>query len=192
MNKVLLLIFAVGFSISGYAQTDLFSTFNSTYSGRSISLGASKTFGGKNELGLGLRYNFGVAGKAPYDLYAKSLYPKDFAEHWGLELFYNRYLTDKWECAKPFAFYDFQITHSQLHRANRDGSVEYFGPFTWVEQYIGIGLKIKLHKRLYLYQKLGAGMTLIAGEDEKYVTKPKMDWELAGLIQAGLVFRLRE
>ena len=57
--KKLLLIFPIlfGFLVNAISQTDIFAIFNSTYSGRNISINASKFIKGKHEIGGGIRFN---------------------------------------------------------------------------------------------------------------------------------------
>lgn len=208
MKKIIVFSFAFFSFCVLNAQVDLTGFYNYPHSGRGFTLVLSKTFNNKNEFGVGLRYN---QNKIAYNddqnnVFFKRLYASNFGQHWGGEFFYQRYIIDKWQCLKPFLFYDLQITYSTTR--NRDllpytydinGDVlykeytEHFGPFTWFEQCIGIGFKAQIHKQFYLIQKIGAGTTFILGKDEKlWSSYDKFNWEFAGLIQAGLVYRFKE
>ncbi|MFV0390765.1 MAG: hypothetical protein ACK5KP_02600 [Paludibacteraceae bacterium] len=181
--------------------------YNDTHSGRSIALTMSKTYNQKNEFGLGIRYNI---NKVAHDddqmnVFWNRLYAANFLQHWGVETYYHRYIIPEWECTKPYLFYDMQLSYSETknrmylpvmdhpeHGKLYKKKIERFGPYTWIEQTIGAGLKSKLTERLYINQKIGAGVIFIMGNDEKLVPVPYgFHWEFAGIYQVGLTYRFQ-
>jgi len=206
MKKFLIFVTVLTVSIKLSAQTVLFATFNSTHSGRNISGGISKTIKDKYEFGVGVRYNINKWAH-PDDqgnLYLKRLYATKVYHHFGIEAFFHHKILPNWEDVSPFIFYDLQISYSTTR--NRDylpytydinGDVLYkkyieiHGPFIWLEQCIGIGFNAKLINNLYLTQKIGGGTSFIIGKDEMLLgTYDKFEWEFAGLIQVGLIYRI--
>lgn len=186
----ILLIILLGFS--SFAQTELVSAFNSTASGRNVSLLISKTKN-SHEFGGGIRYNIGKLAM-PDDqenLYYKRLYPSTLGQHFGLQTFYNYYILKNWEHLKPFLFFDLQGTYSTTrNRYFGQQKATRYGPFTWLEQYIGIGFKVDLPNNFFVTQKIGGGGMLIFGEDETLL-KESADWEFGGLINVGIGYRFK-
>jgi hypothetical protein len=184
------------------AQSDLTASFNSNYSGINLTIDFSKTYRHKNEIGAGLRFNINQKGgiNEGSHIFYKNLYSESVSQHFGFHAFYHRYLNQAPDCLFPFMFYDFQFSHSptrnyffqQIANSNTFQKItENFGPFFWIEQYVGLGLKIKLNNRLFLMQKIGGGAAFIIGKDSKLpATYDKLNIELAGIVQAGLIFRI--
>ncbi len=187
------------------AQLNLSLSFNSTYSGRNITLAISKTSNNYNEFGGGLKLNLGKLEQNDDQNYVfkKRLYPTDFIQHLGITGFYHRYILINWEHIKPFIFYDLQAAYSTTrsrmflpYTYDNNGDVLYkeyiyfFGPFTWVEQNIGIGFKAMLFGSWFIQEKIGFGTTLILGKDEKLPgTYDKFEWEPGYLIYVGIGYR---
>ena len=57
MKKIICLGILMGIYLGVYAQTDIFAGYNSTHSGRSVTLVVSKTIKNRHEFGGGLRFN---------------------------------------------------------------------------------------------------------------------------------------
>jgi len=208
MKKTILLLAMLCITKHVIAQYDIISTFNSTHSGRSITLIFAKTYIEKNEFGLGLRYNINklAHNDDQNNIFLKRQYSTSFVQHWGFESYYHRYFFKKLDCIKPYLFYDMQLSYSKTRNrmflpALYDEElgllyrevIEFFGPFTWLEQCIGIGIKARLNSNFLIYQKIGFGTAFIFGKDNRQiVTLDGFNWEFAGLIQAGLVYRLKK
>lgn len=188
--RILFLLLITLLSFSSLAQTELVSAFNSTSSGRNASLTISKTKN-NHELGAGLRYNIGMLAM-PDDqgnLYYKRLYPSTFGQHFGLQTFYNYHILENWEHLKPFLFFDLQGTYSTTRNTYYSPAItSRYGPFIWLEQYIGMGYKVDLPKNFFITQKIGAGGMLIFGSDETLL-KEKADWEFGGILNFGIGYR---
>ncbi len=179
-------------SLSIFAQTEFSTNFNSTASGRNISLLFSKT-NNRHEIGGGLRYNIGKIAM-PDDqgnLYYKRLYPSSFGQHLGLHTFYNYYILNNWEHLTPFLFFDLQGASSTTRTSYAGQSeAKRYGPFTWMEQYIGIGYKVDLPQSFFITQKIGGGGILIFGSDETLL-KEKAAWEFGGILNIGIGYRFK-
>lgn len=186
------------------AQQSIFVAFQTTYSGRSAVLTGTKTFNQKHELGMGLRYNINQLAHSDDQFYKfkKRLRAKEPIQFLGLEFFYNRYLTNNWENAKPFLFYDTQLTYSQTRNVYYIPilyseiygdlyilKIDNYGPFTWMEQCVGFGLKTNITDRFMLYEKIGFGTCFIFGKDIKLAEmNDKFECEFGGIIQVGLLY----
>ncbi len=188
--RIIFILLIILLSFSSFAQTELVSAFNSTASGRNVSILISKPKN-NHEFGGGLKYNIGMLAM-PDDqenLYYKRLYPSTFGQHFGLQTFYNYHILKNWEHLKPFLFFDLQGTFSTTrNRYFGQQEITRYGPFTWLEQYIGIGFKVDLPNSFFITQKIGGGGMLIFGEDETLLKK-SADWEFGGLINIGIGFR---
>lgn len=189
-RKVLFTVIALFFTSALFAQTELTTAYNSTYSGRNVAFTLSKTYKKKHEFGAGIRYNIKMR-TMPDDqqhIYYKRLYPSTSGQHWGAEAFYHNHILKHWEHVKPFFFYDVQVAYSTTRNVFPDGDVHRHGPFTWFEQCIGLGFKVDLPQNFFISQKLGFGGTLIFGEDEELL-KEKASWGFGGLINVGIGYQ---
>jgi hypothetical protein len=205
MKKMVFTLLCITIGIVGYCQSAIIGAFNTTSSGRNVNLVYSKQYN-KNEFGIGLRYNINKLAHPDdqFNVYVKRLYATKFPHYWGISLFYNRYLVDKWACVKPFLFYNLQSTYSTTRNrfflpvgTDTNGDVLYkeyiekFGPFTWIEQAVGFGVKVNINEKFFLTQKLGAGVTFILGKDENVISSyDKFNWEFGGLIYTGIGYKL--
>ena len=179
------------------AQTEITSTFNSTHSGRNVTFALSKTFNNMHEFGGGLRININSLAMSDDQnhVYYKRLYASNFMQHLGIAGFYHYHIFRNWEHVKPFLFYDFQATYSTTrnHITIASTTDEYVnhGPFTWLEQTVGIGFKADLPNGFFITQKIGFGTSFILGKDEQLL-KNNFDWEFGGLINVGIGYRFNK
>jgi len=191
---------------SAVAQTDVFTSFNATHAGRNISVSASKLIKGKHEIGGGLRFNLNRLAHTDdqNNVYKKRLYATNFFQHLGLGFFYHRRVFRKWKKIEPLVFYDMQVTYAPTRNrmllpfsydVNGDvlykEYIEFFGPFTWLEQNIGIGFKANLFSNFFIQQKVGFGTTFIMGFEKKLLSKyfNWFAWEFGALINVGIGYR---
>ncbi len=174
--------------------------------GRSITLGISKPIKYNFEFGGGIRVNLNRI--AHNDDQGKVFYKRLFAteplHYFGIQGYINKNILRRWEKLEPFIFYDVQATYSTTR--NRfflpftywtDGTVLYkehlrfWGPFTWLEQNIGIGFKANLFGNWFFHQKVGVGMTFVLGYEEELAVKlfNPFDWEIGMLLNVGVGYR---
>lgn len=206
MKTFLCIILWLILVLQANAQMRLHTGFNSTMAGRSITIGLSKTKNEKHEFGGALRININkIAHNDDQNKsYYKRLYATKAHHFFGVQGFYHRYLFLKWQHIKPFLFYDLQATYSTTrNRAffpysyDEDGNALYkeditiFGPYTWIEQNIGVGFKADLFGNWFIHQKFGVGTTFVLGYDKKRLDKyfDWFDWEFGALINVGIGYR---
>jgi hypothetical protein len=69
--------------------------------------------------------------------------------------------------------------------------IEIFGPFTWIEQCIGIGIKANITNCIFITEKIGCGVSFTIGEDEKLPQTyfDKLGLEFGGLINVGIGYK---
>ena len=206
MKKIFFTYFLVGLILNLQAQTNIFTGFNSTMAGRSVTLAMSKTINDKHEFGGGLRFN--INKLAHVDDQSKTFYKRLYAtepiHYLGVEGFYHRKILRNWEHIKPFIFYDLQSTYSTTRNRmflpytyDTNGDVLYkeyieiFGPFTWVEQNIGVGFKADLFGNWFFHQKIGVGSSFILGYEKKRLDKyfNWFAWEFGTLVNVGIGYR---
>jgi hypothetical protein len=207
MKKLIFTFYIIAcIALIGKSQTYMFLGYNSTNSGRSIILNLSKTINGKNEFGGGIRFNINRFAH-PDDqgnIFKKRLYATKPIHYIGINGFYQRHILNEWENISPFLFYDLQATYSTTfnrmylpYSYDNSGDVLYkmylenFGPFTWVEQTLGVGFKAKLFDSFYLQQRIGFGTSFILGYDKQLLGKyfNWFTWEFATIIDVGLTYR---
>ena len=214
-KKIITSIILSIFSLSLYSQ-DLGINYNSTGAGRNITATYTKNIS-HNSLSLGLGCNINSI-KQPDDqanIYYKRLFATKPIHYLNFNLSYQHDILYNLKNIKPFIFYDLQIKYSTtrssmylpydydstfLNTTNPDegilykNEIAYFGPFTWLENSIGLGFKVDITDRFYLQQKIGAGIHFIYGygSGKDIVLKPKTEWEFMGLLNVGIVYRLKE
>jgi hypothetical protein len=206
MNKIIItfLFLLVVFNLD--AQVDLSVSYNNIHSGNSMLILCSKKINPKYELGGGIRFNINSKeqGDDQNNVFYDRLYATEPYQYFGIDAHINRYIFLKMENVKPFIFYDLQLAYSTTH--NRffnpigqltNGNYVYeetitgFGPFLWVENYVGVGFKVDLYESFFLTQRLGFGVDLIFGYDEylSQMAVEKFAWEFGGIIDVGFGYR---
>jgi hypothetical protein len=200
---IVLLLTTITFFVKAQQETSL--TFNSTHSGRNIALTYSNTFLDKHEIGGGLRYNINLLAHTDdqNNVFLKRLYATKPIHYVGAELFYRYHFLSQLKCIKPFVFYDAQATYSTTRnrmllpgKYDTDGKVIYkeyienFGPFTWVEQCAGIGLKVEIAGAFFITEQAGVGVSFMLGRDPRLLaTYNAFEWEFGLLFSAGIGYR---
>jgi hypothetical protein len=173
--------------------------YYSTGAGKNITLAYSKEIK-TMEFGIGLGCNINSI-KQPDDqpnIYYKRLFATKPLHFLNFNLYYNQYIFNRFDQFKPYIFYDFQMkystTRSNMYIIDRIDSTiissdpadqylyrnytEYFGPFLWIENNLGLGMKINITEKLYISQKIGLGIHFIIGEEPKlFMNKNSMLWE---------------
>jgi len=215
MSKYLLLVLLPFFAITGSSQ-NIGLNYYSTGAGKNITTTYIKNIK-HSSISIGLGYNINSI-RQPDDesnIYYKRLYATKPFHHLNFNLSYQHDIFYNLKNIKPFVFYDLQIKYSTtrssmylpydydstyLNTAHpEDGilykkHVAYFGPYTWLENSIGIGFNVNITDKFYLTQKIGAGIHFIYGygSGKDIVLKPKTEWEFMGLLNVGVVYRLKE
>ena len=176
------------------AQTDIVGAYNSTHSGRNASLTLSKFLTQKHEIGGGVRINFN-RHTLPDDqqhIFKKRLFTTKPLHHFGVHGFYHRHIFPQLKNVKPFLFYDTQLTFSTLRIISRsDGDIDFLGPFTWLEQNIGVGFKAEIASNWFIQQKIGYGTSFIMGYEDRLITI-NHEWfnlEFGYLLNVGIGYR---
>jgi hypothetical protein len=204
-------IFILCIAFSAKSQTNFQLNYNSTFSGRNILFSSSKDINTKHEIGAGLRINLhNINGKLAhpddqFNTYKKRLFMTQPINYFGISGFVNRQIFSNSKTIKPYIFYDLQATYSGTR--NRfflpydvalDGTIlykehiQFWGPFTWVEQNIGFGFKANLFDNLYLNQRMGFGSAFILGYEKQLLDKyfNWFAWNFSTLFTIGLEYRL--
>ncbi|HPE39863.1 MAG TPA: hypothetical protein PLI77_02110 [Bacteroidales bacterium] len=185
-------------SLSAFSQ-NLNLTLYSTGTGKNVTLSYSKEYKSM-EFGIGLGCNINSI-KQPDDqpnIYYKRLYATKPLHFLNFNLYYNQHIFNRFDQFKPYIFYDFQMkystTRSNMYIIDRIDSTiissdpadqylyrnytEYFGPFLWIENNLGLGMKINITEKLFISQKIGLGIHFIIGEEPKlFMNKDSMFWE---------------
>lgn len=167
----------------------------------------------KSELGFGLGFNINSI-RQPDDeanIYYKRLYATRPIHFFNLNFFYQRDIFSALKKIKPFIVYDLQIKHSSTRSSmyipfDYDSTlvvnepeegilyrkyIEYFGPFTWVENSIGIGVNINVTDKISMTQKIGGGIHFIFGDEPKLV-KYRPYWEFMYFFNIGLTYKINK
>ncbi|WP_457611179.1 hypothetical protein [Lutibacter sp.] len=214
-KNVLIIAIIIVSNLTAYSQ-DLGVNYNSTGAGRNITVNYVKYIS-HYALSIGIGYNINSI-KQPDDqpnIYYKRLYATTSLQHLNLNLSYQHDIFYNLKNIRPFIFYDLQIKYSTTRTSMylgysydstylntsrpEDGIlyknyIAYFGPFTWIENSVGIGFNVDITNRLYLQQRFGAGIHFICGygSGKNVVAKPKIEWEFMGLLNIGIFYRLNK
>lgn len=155
----------------------------------------------KSELGIGLGYTLSrlTHPDNQRNVYYKRQFATEPVHHLNMNFFYHRYIFQKLEYINLFLFYDFQAKHSAAMNQLDPSSDEriYHGPYYWLDNNMGFGFNVKIAGKWYLQQKIGAGAHFIipSGKSASRVNTvtgiDKFEWEFIGLLNAGIVYRLK-
>ncbi len=205
MKKILSTLLFSLFVISLKAQADLSVNYNNIHSGNSISILISKKINQDIELGGGVRFNINSLKHSDdqQNIFYNRLFATKPYHFIGIDGFINRYIFQEWNKVKTFIFYDLQMCYSttrnrlffpigQLTNGNYiyEEVITGFGPFLWVENYLGLGFKVDLFKSFFLTQRIGFGVDLMFGEDVHLsAMSDKFSWEFGEIINVGLGFK---
>ena len=217
MKNTIILILLAGFLQTAMTQVRIFPVFNSDISGRSINVLASGQIKDRHEFGGGLRFHINkyAQNDDQNNIFAKRMYATKPIHFFGLEGFYQVHLFQKLPHIDIFAFYDIQVSYSTTRNrfyspaginADSNGIISNgddllyklykrtFGPFTWIEQNIGIGFTVDIWKNIFFTQRLGAGTTFILGRDTRkpdtpLLWKPPFEYEFGYLLSVGIGYR---
>jgi hypothetical protein len=207
MKNIILTLILGLFLQNAMTQVRVNPVFNSVHSGRSINLLASGQIKNRHEFGGGVRINIYkyAHNDDQNNLFKKRLYPSKSLHYFGLEGFYQVHILKNLKHIDLFAFYDIQVSYSSS--GNRDleyddageRPLRYYGPFTWLEQNIGIGFTVDIWKNIYLVQRLGVGTDFIlgkfrsVGEDTRnnHSSKKFMN-EFGYLLSVGIGYRFEQ
>ncbi len=213
LKKFILFLILFIWSLALYSQY-IGINYNSTGAGRNITLNYTKKIS-HNAFTIGLGYNINSI-KQPDDqsnIYYKRLYAIKPLYHLNFNLSYQHDILYNLKNIIPFVFYDLQIKYSTtrssmylpyaydstyLNTSNPDDGIlykkfiAYFGPYTWIENSLGIGFNVDITDRFYLQQRFGVGIYFIYryGSGKDVVAKQKTEWEFMGLLNIGIVYSL--
>lgn len=199
LSIVLLVFFA---SHQAYCQLDLIGSFNTVDIGRNLNLTIKKDLG-KHSVLLGLKYNLNrIVHDNQNNMFRKRFYATIFAEHFGFNVGYQYNFQLSKSTLRPFLFYDLQFTNSHTRNLmflpysyDTNGDVlykrylEFFGPTIALEHNLGIGFTVNILERLYLYQKIGAGIVNFFNVDKRIIGSG--GWEFGSVISVGVGYRLK-
>jgi hypothetical protein len=208
MKHLFFLIIAF-FCFNGNAQ-NINLIYYSTGAGKNVTLAYSKEWK-TAEFGIGLGCNINSI-KQPDDqsnIYYKRLFATKPIHYLNFNMFFNKYFFKNLGQFKPFLFYDFQLKYSTTRSSmfspyiidTTDNFsdivdpylyrryIEYFGPFLWIENSVGIGAKININKHLFIAQKIGISCHLIIG-DEIDLSKFKTEYEFADFFSFSIGYKL--
>jgi len=162
--------------------------YYTTGAGNNFSLVYSHEFN-KNEFGLGLGVN--INSLTQYDDQSNFFYKRLFAtkpiHNLNFNFTYDRKVFTSLKHIKPFIFYDLQVKYSTTRsklvipysydstlvvNSPEEGILyreylNFFGPFTWIENSIGFGWRVNINEKFYLKNKFGGGIYFIIGKDKR-------------------------
>ncbi len=201
MKRTIFIVVCLLWMASDFAQVPVVVDFNSTNTGRSINVLASKQFGGRHELGGGIRFNINkiAANDDQHNLFRKRMFATNPLHYFGIEGFYQIHFLKSLEHFDLFAFYDIQYCYSTSIRERvikqpDPTTYEYFGPFHWLEHNIGIGFTVDIWKNLFFTQRLGGGCYMVIGRGKQYAMlypqhAPAFTCEFGYLFSTGIGYR---
>jgi len=203
MKKLVIILFIILSIARGYSQVNMIGSFNSVDIGRNISLTLKKDIK-RHSILVGLKYNINrIVHDNQNNIFRKRFYATSFGEHFGFNVGYQYNFQLSKSTIRPFLFYDLQFTNSHTRNLmflpysyDTNGDVLYkrylvfFGPTIALEHNIGIGFTVNILERLYLYQKIGAGIVNFFNIDKRIYGG--VNWEFGSVISVGVGYRLKK
>lgn len=207
MKKVILSMFILTCSFWSYGQI-IELNYNSVISGQNITATYNTIKNRNHNFSFGIGCN--ISRVAHPDNQEKIFYKRLFAtkplHYFNLNFSFQRFVLKNLKTIEAYLFYDLQVkyapTRNVFPSVDYDSTrvtsyveqgiiaydkVEYFGPFTWFENTIGIGYNVKLADRLYLKNRIGLAIAFILGNDDQLVNRMRnsFGFELGGQISTG-------
>lgn len=193
-------------SINRKNKNEIDVNYNWSHIGRSLNLNYNHYFG-RHCIILGVKqhYNNGGITELPHNVYKNRGYKTNFGESIGLNIGYKFDLLKKHDYLMPYLFFQSQISKIRFNRTFenpviRDNTLVYIvdteisEPLFVTENYIGLGLKVKLYKNFFLNQTIGGGIATFAGENTKgmFFNKPiNFNIEFSHSIKIGLIYQFK-
>ncbi len=215
MKKLIILCIICLYSLNYFSQTDtafiknkneIDVNYNWSHIGRSLNLNYNHYFG-RHAISLGIRqhYNNGAITDNQNYVHKNRGYSTSFNESIGLNIGYKFELLRKHEYLMPYLFFQSQISNIRFkntyeHYETNSNNIyssqttEISKPVFVTENYIGIGLKVKLYKNLFLNQTIGVGIATFTGEETKgtLFNKPiNSNIEFSHSIKIGLIYQFK-
>ena len=201
MKHFLLIFLWLLFQFPVYSQTDISFTFNATDIGRDVSMAVRKNIN-KHSFEFGMSYFIkrDIFSNQNF-LYRKTFYPERFGEHFGLNLSWQYSFRDKNKALQPAIFYRIQYLNSQVagiaytpYKFDDEGeplyiySQVYYNKTSTIGNHLGLGIVYKIHKNLYLYEKIGYGVSIFFDQDPRIWIEP-VTWQFSELLTTGIIYR---
>jgi hypothetical protein len=209
IKKGKLLFAAFLFTITAHAQWAIQTAYvNSNIGTGGINFLVTKTIN-RHELGLGLRLNiYSLAHRDNQNnIFTKRFYPTKFYQNFGFAGFYEYNLFPSLATSRVSVFTDVQLAYGPTRNEwlvlnlnpgvppnTYSYSVERFGPFLWIENTIGLSLKVPITDKFMLINKAGVGLMSIIGDklygkdNTAVLLRNFYDWELTYTVQLGLSY----
>lgn len=190
------ILFAALFPLLGLGQTSLNFSINATPTARTnMVFGISKHLNASHEIGAGLRIH--VNEWEHPDNQNKLYYKRFFFEEWwqrfGITGYYHRYIFQNLKHLQPFLFYDLQLAHGKARNIDYSffsDPVYVYGPFVWMDNSIGIGMKVFINDHWHLQQKIGLATTLVFGTNYQYANAGLgVEYLFGPMIQLGVGYQ---
>lgn len=187
LKKVIVLYSCILAGLCSFAQNSAKISFNTSTLRESVIIGYSRKVHQVHEIEAGIRYHINrlIMPDDQQHIYYRRTYASNFIQRFGLQFGYSWCFLPKLEHLKPFVFYELQAAYSTTRNRGylytyyiNEGTsqleeyLEYFGPFLWLQNTIGIGFSVDIWKSFYLFEKMGFNATIIIGRDEKLMPDP--------------------
>ena len=187
---------------TAFSQSNIIASFNSVDIGRNINLSYKKDLS-KHSILFGIKYNINkIVHDNQNNVFRKRFYATEWYEHFGFSIGYQYNFLYNLSSLNPFLFYDFQFTNSHTRNLmflpysyDINGDIlykqylEFFGPTIALEHNIGLGITEKIADRLFLYQKIGAGIVTFHNIDKSIVGSG--NWEFGFIISIGISYQFK-
>jgi hypothetical protein len=211
LKRAIIILFS--YSLLGYcsfAQNAAKIYLNTSTLRESVIIGYARTFHQTHEIEFGIRYHLNslIMPDDQESIFYRRMYASNFAQHFGLQFGYNWYFLPRLEHLKYFVYYELQAAYSTTRNHGytweyniNDGTfiplkeyLEYFGPFLWLQNTIGVGFKVDIWRSWYLFEKIGFNVTEVIGNDKRLMPDPfqLFPWlvnEFGYMITAGVGYR---
>lgn len=215
MKKLIILSLICIYSMNYFSQTDsvfrrnkneIDVNYNWSHIGRSLNINYNHYFG-RHAVIIGIKKHYNNAGitEMPRYVFKNKGHATNFKESIGMNIGYRFDLLKKHEYLMPYIFFQSQISNIRFNGSYTNPEIEdnmlvyntyhdISEPIFVTENYLGIGLKVKLYKNLYLNQTIGVGLATFKGKDTRGMlfNKPiNTNLEFSHSIKIGLIYQFK-
>lgn len=213
MKYLTLLCLVVGYAPIALTQFSLETNFNVVHIGRNQSLAVNYTHK-KMTVALGAKYHFNKLVRFPQgELIKKSVHAITPAEHWGAEFSIKYQIFDRNNTFFAHLLYNGQFTRSHVRHENYFAILDsptvpipssefdysyskylnHLGPFSIIENHIGLAFDVFVTDQLYLSQRFGAGILFFkSSDDQNIIISDAGNWELTEMLSLGIGYKFKK
>ena len=191
-NKIINIIIFLLLNLSNVeAQYALNTDFNYSPIDNNICIKLEKSIG-TNTIGVGLRLHINppYPTERQYAFFDRNGYSDEFSSFIGLNIGYQRLLSPKKWKHLNISLFNETFYSKMKTRQKFATTVETFKKANFIENYTGLGVKLKIINPISLSLKVGGGLLFVWDIDHQIGIDDHWTWQFAALFSAGINVKL--